>query len=185
MITVAPRLEEGELIKDIEGFEGLYAITSHGRVWSYPKPMKRGGKWLSVRRDGFYPQVVLVKDGVKNPRMVHRLVAEHFIPNPHNKPQVNHKDGDKTNNRMDNLEWVTPSENGQHAYRTELSKPSVNQRRSAMKLTDEQRREIVERYKAGSITTRQLAKEYGCSCALVSMLINGKRRIEHPELSKE
>lgn len=71
-----------------------------------------------------YEQVDLYKDGKRTTKAVHILVAEAFIPNPDNKPEVNHKDGNKHNNRVDNLEWVTHKENCEHAWRTGLSKPS-------------------------------------------------------------
>jgi plasmid maintenance system antidote protein VapI len=93
--------------KDIEGYEGLYAITVDGRVWSY-----RSNKFLSPADDGYgYKQVKLTKDGKQKACRVHRLVGQAFIPNPENKPQINHKDAVRDNNHVDNLEWVTAQEN--------------------------------------------------------------------------
>lgn len=88
---------------DIKGYEGLYAITSCGRVWSY-----RSKKFLKFcnNKNG-YLIVRLSKDGVQKAYSVHRLVAEHYIPNPLNLPIVNHKDEVKTHNWINNLEWCT------------------------------------------------------------------------------
>lgn len=72
------------------------------------------------RRSDGYPCVILSNCDGKSCRSVHRLVAETFIPNPQYKPMVNHIDGDKTNNSVNNLEWSTGSENVRHAYRTGL-----------------------------------------------------------------
>ena len=94
-------------MKDIKGYEGLYAITSCGKVWSY-----RAQKFLKPQKgkDG-YLYVNLYKDEKGKKYAVHRLVAEAYIPNPDNKPQVNHKDENKEHNWIGNLCWATASEN--------------------------------------------------------------------------
>ena len=88
-------------MKDIVGYEGLYAITTEGDVWSY-----RNKKFLKLwtNRDG-YLTVSLWKDGKGKNYKVHRLAAMAYIPNPENLPQVNHKDENKENNCLQNLEW--------------------------------------------------------------------------------
>ena len=73
--------------------------------------------------DGYY-RTDLYADGKRTTKRIHRIVGEAFISNPSNKSQINHKDGNKLNNRIDNLEWVTPSENMIHAFNTGLAKPS-------------------------------------------------------------
>lgn len=89
------------MMKDIIGFEGLYSITDQGNVWSYYT-----NKFLKpVLGANGYLKVTLVKDGKKYTKAVHRLVAETFILNPDNLSLVNHKDENKMNNSVDNLEW--------------------------------------------------------------------------------
>ena len=93
-------------------FDG-YAVTNDGKVYS-----KKTNKFmkLSIGSKG-YIQVCLTVDGKKRTIRVHRIVAETFIPNIENKPQVNHIDGNKQNNCVDNLEWCNNSENQKHSYR--------------------------------------------------------------------
>ena len=121
--------------KDIPDYEGWYQVSNLGRVRSVPRiiPHKTKGGVISNQRwegkilrptliSGGYEMVVLTKH--RNPAYptVHRLVAMAFVPNPYNKTVVNHIDGNKTNNVATNLEWVTSSENNQHAYDTGLKK---------------------------------------------------------------
>lgn len=94
-------------MRDIKNYEGLYAVTSCGKVWSY-----RSNRFMKLTGDGGnYQSVCLTKDGKHRVLLVHRLVAEAYIPNPNNYPQVNHKDERKNNNCVDNLEWCTPQQN--------------------------------------------------------------------------
>ena len=94
-------------MKDIKGYEGIYGITSCGRVYSYKNKM-----FLVPRptRDGYF-QVNLYKNGERKLCYVHRLVAEAYIPNPNNLPQVDHIDNDKTHNYVNNLQWITSRDN--------------------------------------------------------------------------
>lgn len=99
-------------VAQIKGYEGLYLVTSDGTVIG-----QKSGKTLrQCRSPTGYVRVKLYKNAVPKCYMVHRLVASAFLPNESNKSQVNHKDGNKENNNVDNLEWVTQSENQIHAY---------------------------------------------------------------------
>ncbi|WP_052488040.1 NUMOD4 motif-containing HNH endonuclease [Gordoniibacillus kamchatkensis] len=104
--------------KWIEGYKGHYEVSNHGRVRSWKSDGARMLKPGSDK-DG-YPMVTISLNGKRKAKKVHRLVAEAFIPNPSELPQVNHKDGKKQNSRADNLEWSTRSENVRHAYGTGL-----------------------------------------------------------------
>ena len=91
---------EFDVSVDIAGYDGLYAITNDGKVWSYRKNI-----FLKPYLTRGYLKVCLYKDKAEKQVLVHRLVAEAFLPNPQNLPQINHKDENKKNNCVDNLEW--------------------------------------------------------------------------------
>lgn len=118
--------------KQIKGYEGLYMISDHGKVWSI-----KANKMLKPALNGYprkeYLVVGLSKNGKSKTVRIHRLVAEHFVPNPHNKPDVNHEDGDKSNNRSTNLSWVTKSENVRHAFKNGLNKVTREQLQNMFK----------------------------------------------------
>ena len=109
-------------MKDIFGYEGLYKIDKDGNIYSLPrKGTVKHIRKISQNKNKFgYMQVVLIKDNKMKTYLVHRLVAIAFIPNLDNLPQVNHKDGNKQNNVVDNLEWCSVSYNTKHAYENNL-----------------------------------------------------------------
>ena len=112
-----------EVWKPIEGWEGRYEVSNMGKVRSLNYHMTGKTKELSPITSGKgYLMIGLCRDCKMKWAKVHRLVASAFLPNPENKPQVNHKNGVKTDNRADNLEWVTDSENLRHAYNMGLKK---------------------------------------------------------------
>jgi len=127
MIHDKAKIINGDVLFDIKGYEGLYSITIYGDVytWGNGKSFTSDGKLKylkqTLKRNGYW-QVKLFKNGMRKYYNIHRLVAQTFIPNPDNKPEVNHIDGFKDNNKPDNLEWVTSRENQLHAFRLGLQK---------------------------------------------------------------
>lgn len=153
----------------VVGYEGLYEVSNMGNV------RKTDGKipkqFIEPLRG--YMKVSLRKDKKNKSVFVHRLVAMAFIPNPNNYPIINHKDEDKTNNLVDNLEWCTYQYNNTYGSKREKQsiitknfwKTGVLNRDKQIREGDLERykrnKEIIERYKKGGITQRQLAKIYG------------------------
>lgn len=161
-----------EVWKDVVGYEDHFRVSNLGRVTS-----KRTGKILKQHinkqgRAGFATKI-----GGRNGSCVcfktHRLVATAFIPNPENKPTVNHKDGNPLNNCVENLEWATHSENIRHAFDTGLIVPASGFRSTSAKLTEEQVETI--RINPDGLTVRQLAFLLGVHHCTVVRCKNNKR----------
>ena len=101
-----------EIFKPVKGFEGLYEISNYGRLRNMRKIMKM------YRINSGYLAAKLVKEGQRTSVLIHRLVAQEFLPNPDAKKEVNHINQEKTDNSVDNLEWVSSQENKKHSYET-------------------------------------------------------------------
>ena len=136
---------------------------------------------LDIRRDGtvYYNNepkncyyhvdgYLMIGFSSKN-HLIHRLIAEKYIPNPENKPTVNHINGIKDDNRVENLEWNTRSENMRHAYNTGL-----NNQNHTRKLTIKEVSEVREKYIPRKYTQRMLSEEYGVPQSAISYIINKK-----------
>lgn len=123
-----------EIWKDIQGFENKYQVSNIGRVksLSYFNNLGRFKESIILKKrltDRGYNTAVVYNDGKQKVFKVHRLVAIEFIPNPENKPCVNHIDGNKENNIVSNLEWCTHSENIKHAFKIGLNSFDKNKKR--------------------------------------------------------
>jgi hypothetical protein len=164
-----------EIWKDIKGYEGLYQVSNLGRVKSLARrvnSMSDKGRFVRERilkqvvTEAGYARVCLCKENIEKTVSVHRLVAIMFLKNPENKPEVNHKDGVKLNNYIDNLEWCTNSENGKHAYRIGLKKPSRGVLSGSNKLSEQNVIDI--RTTLSHISTRKLADKFGVHFMTIS-----------------
>lgn len=141
-------------------FDGKYEVSDTGKVFSLARE-SRGELVGKVGNNG-YRSVLLTVDGKRLHRLVHRLVAEAFIPNPLGKRTVNHRDGCKLNNNVENLEWMTDSENLSHAREMGLLNTKIS-------------RCIANKIKEEEGTNRFLAEKYGVSKTLVGQIKNGER----------
>lgn len=160
-------------MKQIEDFDG-YFITTDGKVFSTRK--SKIPKQLSTKPDKItgYIFVMFNINGKTYRKTVHRLVAKAFIPNPDNKPQVNHIDGNKSNNDISNLEWNTREENMQHAYKTGLNAGVESANMYSAKLTNETCRELIKLLFDG-LSNEEIGEKFNLHSRYVS-LIRGKKR---------
>jgi len=147
--------------------EVIYTVHENGDVYSthhnkYLKPLNRGG----------YLQVDL---GFRRPISVARLVAQVFIPITENKPHVNHKDGNKFNNSVENLEWCTPSENIQHAYDTGLNRQTSGDENHNTKVLESDL-PIIKKLYADGLAQWRIGQIYGVDQSHISRIVNGHKR---------
>lgn len=151
--------------EDIKDFPN-YQITSAGHVWS-----KNHNKFLipNIVRSG-YKMVRLSADGWSKDFLIHRIVADHFVNNPNNKPIVNHKDGDKLNNYWLNLEYVTDSENQLHALSLGLKRPKRGETHHNSKVTSDDVRQIRYLYDQGE-TVKEIGKKYNLHFATIHRIV--------------
>lgn len=172
--------------KDIEGYEGLYQISNLGFVKTLERKKKVGHintcivpeKILNRNksRKG-YLQVTLSKNGKLDSYRISRLVAQHFIPNTENKPQVNHIDGNKDNNDITNLEWVTNDENISHAIKNGLYNSNIGENSHYAKLTRQQVEEIKQLRNQGW-KIKDLGNKYNITGTTISRITTGKNWVK-------
>lgn len=162
--------------KDILGYEGLYKISNYGNVTSVARVISNGNgirkskDLLKTHVDNGhgYFRVCLSKKNTKKYVLVHILIANHFIENPNNLPIINHKDGNKKNNTIDNLEWCTWSHNNKHGYDTGLIKSLKGENHKRAKLTNKDVLEIREHLKQGVLSNVKISKLYNISSNSIS-----------------
>lgn len=178
-------IEKTEQWKDVVGFEELYQVSDLGRVKSYDK------RYLGVDKigrnlDRFYPKRImkqsLEKSGylrltltdrnkIETRHAVHRLCAIAFIPNPDNLPEVNHKRGNKQDNRLFILEWSTSADNIKHAWKTGLCKKQLGEKHSQSVLIDKD----VLFIRSSELSRKELSKMFGVGVKCIDKIINRQR----------
>lgn len=146
-----------EIWKDVNGYEGLYKVSNQGNILIVKK--KRNQNLLKAKNG--YLLVDLYKNGLKKRISSHRLVALHFLTNTENKPQVNHINGIKEDNRVENLEWVTASENQIHSINNGLKKIIFGENCKYAKITQKEASEI--KYGYQNVLHKDIAKIYNIS----------------------
>ena len=168
-----------EIWKDVVGYEGMYQVSDRGRARRISKgPGTYPGRLLKPYTDAYgYLRVDLRCNGKRKNATVHRLVAEAFLgPAPSPKHEVNHKNGDRVDNRVENLEWVTRSENLTHAFRVLGSRHGISQGEAhgQAKLT---RRDVVEirrLWATGDYTQAELGEMFGVTQSTIHLIVTRK-----------
>lgn len=172
--------------KSIKGYEGLYEVSSYGNVKSLTKYIKNKYNSYSIRKEKLLKinhkklknskrincYVSLTLYGKSKSYLVHRLVGIAFIINNENKPEINHIDGNTENNNVNNLEWVTTSENQLHAFKKGLNQSKKGEDNKWSKLSTKDVIEIREKYKSGKYTHKQLSIEYNCCRTNILNIVN-------------
>lgn len=175
---------EKEIWIDINGYEGHYQISNFGRVKSNARYVLRSdGRWQYVKERILIPfqgktcnylSVQLCKNNITEKFMIHRLVAIHYLSlDPTTDLEVNHKDGNRHNNRVDNLEVVTHQENIDHSIRTML-KNDYGEKSVNAKLTNKQAKEIRELWRGG-MKQNKIAKLFNVSKQTICSIVNNKK----------
>lgn len=169
--------------KDIVEYQGSYQISNLGRVKSLARYVKsRWGKYRLLKerilkssqdKDGYFTIGASFKNKPIHLR-IHRLVAKAFVPNPSNKPEVNHKDCNKQNNTYSNLEWVDDYEQAQHAWKMGVCLYPKGSKHGNSKLTEQDIPIILERIKSGEMI-KDIAKDYNIVATAITRIKKGTR----------
>ena len=177
--------EDIEEWRDVPGYEGKYQVSNFGNVKTLTRTVTehrrsyiRKGKVLNkyYNKDGYYKVKLYNGDASFISPSVHRLVAETFIGNPNNYAEINHIDGNPSNNYVSNLEFCTKEHNVKHAYDTGLKKKEnyTGEANCMSKLTTEQVRAIREEYATGTTSYHKLSRKYNTRIGNISFIIQRK-----------
>ena len=160
-------------------YETSYEVSNLGRVRSIDrvsgkrKGIVKGKILVQTPNRRKYLEVRLFKDGESIPKIVHRLIAKAFISNPNDLPQVNHKDGDKKNNSVANLEWITNSENQKHAYKLGLQPSRAGENNNKAKITDKDVTLLKQLYNSG-MSIIQVSNSTNINMSTIRQIIYGR-----------
>ena len=175
-------------MKDIPGFEGLYAVTKDGKVWSHPRTSlvgvnggikTDGNRWLAqtpVTKRTAHLRVYLHNQGKTIGMLVHRAVALAYLPNPNKFPHINHKDSNPTNNHLENLEWCNAAMNAKHAVANGLTKMPNQQggANSGAKVNEADVRAMRALHEKGE-SCAAIARHYNLTPKTAWNIVHGKR----------
>ncbi|MBN2365739.1 MAG: HNH endonuclease [Calditrichaeota bacterium] len=171
-----------EIWKPIANTDGFYEASNFGRIRSWQNNTNTPGRRLiplimKLTFDDNYKTIMIKCHGERITKLVHGLVAETFIPNPLKKPQINHIDGNKLNNNVNNLEWAKRSENQKHAHKNGLMHPPKGSQHWSTSLSEEDVIRIRELYKSGDYLQREIAQIYDISRSEINMIVNHRGHI--------
>ena len=160
-----------EIFKNVKGYEGSYQISNFGNVKSLKCNNEKILK-LSNKTDDYF-RVNFHMKGIKQKCLYpHRLVAEMFVPNPFNKKEVNHKNGIKSDNYFENLEWCSSSENQNHSYKTGLQIPKKGEECHFHILKEKEVVEIRSQYVYRKVTMLMLSIKYNVHITTIQSVLN-------------
>jgi len=177
---------DGEVWRDVVGYEGLYKVSDHGRIlcvdtvvkFANGYGIKREQEMGLVTRDDGYLAACLTKNGKRKTFYVHRLVAAAFIPNPDGLPEVDHIDADRANNMLSNLRWVTSKENCQHTIELGHARPFKGFKYKELheRAMRARRRPVIRDDGRRYISIAEAARDIGCTASCISSQIAGRQK---------